>query len=378
MENYFETQTLPASGKTGSTNNVPLVSIIIPAFNEAAIMEKSIGIFCKYLSTLENNYRWELLLIDDGSTDETGKLADVIATCNNKIKVYHHLVNMNLGNALKTGFQHSKGDYVITMDLDMSYAPEHIEKMLAVLIENQADVVIASPYMKGGKVTGVPFLRKKLSKFVNKYMSVTSQDKFYTFTSMVRAYNGQYLRSLNLKAKDYEINPEIIYKSMILRARIIEIPAHLDWTFQNSYGQKRTSSIRVFKGIFSGLMSGFIFRPYIFFLGLGIIIMLISLYIIVWILINTMTIYPDITAANGYFDDRLSAAIAQVFKARPQAFLIGGGTFIVALQFLSIGFLSLQNKRYFEETFHINTTLYKHIQKLEKDVEKANSSTQSQ
>lgn len=56
---------------------------------------------------------------------------------------------------------------------------------------------------------------------------------------------------------------------MILRARIIEIPAHLDWSYQNNAGKKRTSSMRIISAFYSGLMAGLIFRPYIFFLSIS-------------------------------------------------------------------------------------------------------------
>ncbi len=75
---------------------------------------------------------------------------------------------------------------------------------------------------------------------------------------------------------------------MILRAKIVEIPAHLDWTEQNKFAGKRTSSLKVLRGFFSGLMSGFIFRPYIFFMGIGAVLMLLSLYELVWLFYDTL------------------------------------------------------------------------------------------
>jgi hypothetical protein len=219
--------------------------------------------------------------------------------------------------------------------------------------------------MKKGKTTAVPFTRELLSKVVNRFMRFAAQEKYHTFTGMVRAYKSEFIKNLNLKTKDYEINPEILYKAMILRARIIEIPAHLDWTFQNNAGKKRTSGMRIFKTFFSGLMAGFIFRPYIFFLGLGMILMVLALYIIAWIFINTFQIMPTISIDPQVFDDKFSMAIGQVFKARPHAFIVGGITLMLALQILSLGFLSLQNKRYFEELFHISTSIFKQNSKPE-------------
>jgi len=334
-----------------------LVSIILPVYNEASILADSIETFYNYITQLDPRYKWEIIIVNDGSADESGTIADELAKKYPIIKVFHHLVNLNLGNALKTGFANSMGEYVITMDIDQSYSVDHIKTLLQTIITTHADMVLASPYMKGGKVTAVPFTRKIMSKWVNWLMAISSQEKYHTFTCMVRAYRGDFIRQLNLKTKDYEINPEIIYKAMILRAKIIEVPAHLDWSFQNKVGKKRVSGLRINKGIRSGLMASFIFRPYRYFLGFGLFIFFIFLYILFWLLINIHSAYVTTQVAGSYFDDRFSMAVAEVFKQRQYAFLIGGFTFIVALQFLSIGFLSLQNKRYFEELFHLNSSL---------------------
>jgi glycosyltransferase involved in cell wall biosynthesis len=343
-------------GDKETTHEKPLVSIVIPGYNEEAIIEQNLGVICSYLKNFNNKFDWEIIFVNDGSKDKTGILADSFACKNERVKVFHHIVNLNLGNALKTGFAHAKGMYTITLDLDLSYAPFHIGKLLDTLETTKADLVIASPYMKGGKVTAVPFIRMIMSRFVNRFMRFAAQEKLHTYTGMVRGYRTEFLKSLNLKTKDYEINPEILYKAMILRARIIEIPAHLDWTEQNKLRIKRTSSMQVLKTFYSGLMAGFIFRPYIFFLTFGMILLVLSLYIIGWIFYNTFQAYPTIQIESQFFDDRFSAAIGQVFKDRPYSFLVGGITLLASIQILTLGFLSLQQKRYFEELFHLGTS----------------------
>jgi glycosyltransferase involved in cell wall biosynthesis len=337
----------------------PLVSIVVPGYNEEAIVVQNLTRMCEYMAGLNQEYNWELIFVNDGSHDKTGVFADELAKRIPEIKVIHHIVNMNLGNALKTGFSHAKGVYTITMDLDLSYALWHIGDLLKTLVSTKADVVIASPYMKEGKVTAVPFMRRIMSRWVNRFMRIAAQEKLYTFTSMVRGYKTEFLKSLNLKTKDYEISPEILYKSMILRARIIEIPGHLDWTEQNALGAKRTSGMRVLKTFFSGLMASFIFRPYIFFIGFGLVLLVLAFYIIGWIFYNTFQIYPTIHIDAQVFDDRFSMAIGQVFKDRPHSFIVGGITLLAAIEVLTLGFLSLQNKRYFEELFHINSSILK-------------------
>lgn len=357
METKLKSKKITQNNHVGGKKKL-LVSIVCPLYNEGAILERSLNIMFEYLDA-NKKYGWELILVNDGSSDNTAMIAEQFAINNSWVKVVHHSVNLNLGNALKTGFRHSTGNYVVTIDIDMSYSVDHIGLLLDTLDQTQADMVLASPYMKGGRVTAVPFMRKWMSKLVNRMMSFAAQEKFYTFTSMVRAYKGEFIRSLNLKTKDYEINPEIIYKALIMRARIIEIPAHLDWSYQNQIGDKRVSGMRIWKGVLSGLMSSFIFRPYIFYFLIGLLLFGVSLYVLAWIFVNISQVYPLIDITSIYFDDRFSEAVATVFRNRPHSFLIGGFLFVIAIQFISMGLLSLQSKRYFEEIFHISTSIKK-------------------
>lgn len=337
------------------------VSIIVPCYNEQAILAENLTTIITYMESKSHKYRWEIIVINDGSKDKTGEIADDFANRRNEIRVIHHPVNLNLGHALQTGFRHANGDVLVVLDVDLSYSVVYIEEMVDKLNESVADIVIASPYMEGGKVTAVPFSRRVLSRWVNRFMRMAAQDKYHTFTGMVRAYRRDFIRTLNLKTRDYEINPEIMYKGMILRARIVEIPAHLDWTEQNKFTGQRKSSLRVLRSFFSGIMSGFIFRPYIFFMGIGAFLMLLSLYELVWLLYDTISYMAHANINSGLvsFPDSLSVQ----FKRNPQTFLVGGITFIIAIQFLSVGFLSLQSKRYFEELFHLGSSLKKQNEK---------------
>ncbi len=339
----------------------PFVSVILPCYNEEAILELNLNTIIQYLESKSDKYKWEVLIINDGSKDRTGIIADNFEKGNSSVRVIHHPTNLNLGNALKTGFKNSKGQIIVVMDIDLSYSIDHIEKMVDKLIETSSDIVIASPYMKGGKVTAVPFSRKMMSLWVNEFMRIAAQDKYHTYTGMVRAYKKDFIQSVNLKTKDYEINPEILYKAMILRARIVEIPAHLDWTEQNKFAGKRKSSMKVLRGFFSGIMSSFIFRPYIFFLAVGIVLMLLSMYELIWLLYDTLSFISNSLGVIPTF----SQSLALQFRKNPQSFIVGGVTFLAAIQFLSLGFLSLQSKRYFEELFHLGTAVKKQNTKFD-------------
>lgn len=339
-------------------NNYTL-SIILPCYNEEAILEKNVETIINHVETTLN-FDYEILIINDGSKDNTGRIANDLKNKYQQIRVIHHPTNLNLGRALQTGFQNSKNDIIVVLDIDLSYSVEHINLLINKLIETSADVVVASPYMKGGKVTAVPFSRKIMSRWVNIFMSVFATSDLHTFTGMVRSYKREFIQNLNLKTVDYEINPEIIYKGIILRAKMVEIPAHLDWTAQLQFKGTRQSSLKVIKGFFSGLMSTFIFRPYFFFLGIGFILMILSLYELVWLFYDTLYDLNQTYLAGEVASFSLS--LAKQFSKNPQSFLVGGITFVSAIQFLSLGFLSLQSKRYFEEIYHLGTAIKKQCQ----------------
>ena len=82
----------------------PLISLVVPAYNEAAIVEKNLSALCNYMESVESNYRWEMIVVNDGSSDETGKLAEAFAETRNNIQILHHPRNFGLGRALRSAF----------------------------------------------------------------------------------------------------------------------------------------------------------------------------------------------------------------------------------------------------------------------------------
>jgi glycosyltransferase involved in cell wall biosynthesis len=345
----------------------PLISIVLPAFNEASVIEKNLESLYQYMEGLTDLYDWELVIINDGSTDSTGDLAECFAEKKENVIVYHHPYNFRLGQALKYAFNNCQGDYIVVMDIDLSYAPEHIGEMLKKLRETRAKIVIASPYAKGGKVSHVPRLRHFLSVWANRFLCFLAtrdwfSDKLTNITGMVRAYDAEFLRRLDLRAMDVDINPEIIYKAKILRARIVEIPAHLNWEprkLSHSQIARRKSSVRMTQSIVQNFLSGFILRPFLFFIFPGGILLFASLYPLGWTVVHTVDEYRYLAHAGLSFDYRLSAAVGAAFRLSPHAFIVGGVALMVAIQLISIGFLAYQKKRYFDELYHLGSVIYR-------------------
>ena len=339
----------------------PTISVVLPAFNEEAIIEKNLSRTCDYLDSSSRNFSWELIVVNDGSFDRTGEIADAFAKDKSNVKVIHHQVNLQIGQALRTAFSHCTGDYIITMDIDLSYSPDHIEHLLTKIQETKAQIVIASPYMKGGKVSNVPFIRRFFSRWGNRFLSYFAKGGLHTLTSLVRIYDGKFLRSLNLKAMDVEINAEILYKAMVLRARIVEIPGHLDWGVFKKAGKSRVSTVRIMRSIVTYILSGFTFRPFMFFTLPGLLIFLLSLYPLTWAFIHTKVEFGRVAPHVQFFYNRLSAAVGQAFKAYPHTFVVAGIALIIAIQLISLGLLAYQKKKYFEDLYHLGTSIFTNI-----------------
>jgi glycosyltransferase involved in cell wall biosynthesis len=344
----------------------PLVSLVVPAYNEASIVARNLGELCRQMELLENEYRWEMVIVNDGSTDETGTLAEAFAKSRENIHVLHHRTNFGLGQAFRTAFDYCQGDYVITLDMDLSYSPDHIPKLLSVIAETNAKIVVASPYMEGGRISHVPWLRKKFSIWANRFLSLASKGRLSTLTGMVRAYEGKFLRSLNLKATGMEINPEILYKATLLGAELEEVPATLDWHFARTKGEKRRSSMKLLRHTLSVLLSGFLFRPVMFFLIPGFGLLLFAFYVNGWMLVHFYNHY-QVLGEYTWFFSRASAAVSAAYKEFPHTFIVGGLASMLAIQLISLGILALQSKSYFEEIFYLGTNLYKAMHDKRRD-----------
>lgn len=331
----------------------PLITVVTPAFNEGAIIEANLKTLCDHLDTLRDRYRWELIVVNDGSRDDTGAKADAFARERPGVRVVHHPVNLNLGQGIRTGFAHATGEYIVVLDMDLSYAPDHVERLVDTLVATRADMAVASPYMPGGRCTAVPPLRLFLSKRANRFLAFFCHHvDLHTITGMVRAYRRDFVARLSLKSNDIEINTEIVYKAMMLRGRIVEIPAHLDWSGIVDRIASRPSSFKIARGILTYTLSGFYFRPFVFFFLPGLAAGLVATYTLGWIVYHVLGAYSAI-APGAFVDDRLSNAIGQVFRERPHAFFTFAISLVTGLQLLMIGGLSFQQKRYFEDLFYV-------------------------
>ena len=180
--------------------------------------------------------------------------------------------------ALRKGFQESKGEIVVSIDADLSYDPHYILDLLETLrSEQDIDFVLASPYMPGGGVQNVPFLRLWISKLGNKILRFAMPNRIYTSTGIFRAYRRKVLDSLELESDGKEIHLEILSKALALGYRVKEIPAIL------TSRKRGKSKFKFRKTTISHLVFSVFEKPMIIFGFIGLVTLanwfLIGLYI---------------------------------------------------------------------------------------------------
>lgn len=246
------------------------VSVIVPMYNEANNVADVV--FALNATLAESGYSWEVILVNDGSIDETLAVANTIAADDERVRVESYTPNRGRGKALRTGFATARGDIVVTIDADLSYEPRFILGLIEALEQNpHIDIAIGSPYMPGGKTENVPLFRLWISRLGNSILSAAMPGKIYTITGIFRAYRQYVVEGLDLEADGKEIHLEILSKSLALGYKVIEVPAVLR-------GRKKGKSKFRFRATtVTHLAFSFFERPILLFGGVGIVLIAVGL-----------------------------------------------------------------------------------------------------
>ena len=197
-----------------------MITILIPAYNEEAIIEKCIHKIIKDVYLKEG---YELLVVNDGSKDKTREILGKLLKKYKRLRVINHAINKGLGAALRTGFKNAKGRIIVTMDSDLTHPPYMINQLISKLTPD-TDVVLASRYVKGGGMKNVPLYRVIISIFANKFFAIILGTKVKDITSGFKAYRSEVIKSIETKEKNFEVQLEIMVRLIKKHARFKEIP----------------------------------------------------------------------------------------------------------------------------------------------------------
>jgi glycosyltransferase involved in cell wall biosynthesis len=137
------------------------ISVVLPAYNEAERIQENLIEVVRTLKTFCDNF--EVLVVDDGSSDGTGLLAASVAASRPCIKVLHYEQNQGKGHAVVLGAMHACGDYIVLLDADLDLHPKQIREYMQLLHDQQADAIVGSKNHPESVVQGYPAMRKLYS-----------------------------------------------------------------------------------------------------------------------------------------------------------------------------------------------------------------------
>ena len=225
-----------------------MISIIAPVFNEKDNLSELVSRIDNTLSDL--NYEYELILVNDGSTDGSAELINKLSNKNSWIKSIHLLRNYGQTTALSAGIDHSKYEIIVPIDADLQNDPYDIPRLVSKLNEGY-DIV--SGWRKDRKDSF--FNRKFLSTIANYFISKIWSIKLHDNGCSLKAYRKHVLDDINLYGEMHRLLP--IYARLNGTLKICELPVK---HHKRNHGSSKYGMNRIFKVILDLIVATFLHR----------------------------------------------------------------------------------------------------------------------
>ena len=193
------------------------LSVVIPCFNERSTIHKIVEAVRNCgVSPIE------IIIIDDFSTDGTrevlqGEIAPLVS------KILYHERNQGKGAALRTGFKHATGDFVIVQDADLEYDPREFPTLMEPLLSNRADVVFGSRFMGGRPHRVLYFWHSVGNKFLTVLSNMLTNLNLTDMECCYKMFRREIIQSIELEEDRFGFEPEITAKVARRELRIYEV-----------------------------------------------------------------------------------------------------------------------------------------------------------
>lgn len=212
------------------------ISLVIPIYNEAENIEHTVRIACAALDEICPDY--ELILVDDASTDSTPDILRRLQGKEPRIKIVTHSHNRSLGGALKTGFSQATKDLIVYSDADLPFDLYEIKRAIRVLEHLNADIVAAYRHDR----TSDPWYRIVYTLGYNLLIRFIYGIRIRDVNFAFKAFRREILKDIPLKSEGLFINPEFFFRAECRGYYICQIG--VDY-FVRRLGQSTLGTIKV-------------------------------------------------------------------------------------------------------------------------------------
>lgn len=217
------------------------ISIIIPCFNESESVAQMRAQLESVRAEIERRGPFELIIVDDGSSDDTAACVEAAFADWPNVVVVRHGRNRGLGAALRTGFAHACGEIVVTTDSDGTYPFDTIPALLDKLTSH-VDIVTASPYHPDGGIDGVPAYRLAFSRGASMLYRALVDPRLHTYTAMYRAYRRHVIERTPTMSDGFLMVTELMVGALLSGYKVAELPAVLR---VRRYGQSKARVLQI-------------------------------------------------------------------------------------------------------------------------------------
>jgi glycosyltransferase involved in cell wall biosynthesis len=197
------------------------LSIFFPMWNEEEYIARTIAAaaeVCRELVAGEVIGDYELLIVDDASTDATGRLADEMAAADPRVRVVHHPVNRKLGGSIKTGFANVTGDLVLYTDADLPFDLHELHRAVRLLRVYEADIVSAYRFDR----TGEGYVRTVYSFFYNLLVRVFFGVRMRDVNFAFKLCRASIFERIQLKSEGSFIDAELAIRASKLGYSVVQ------------------------------------------------------------------------------------------------------------------------------------------------------------
>jgi len=195
---------------------VPLLSIIMPAYNEKNTISESLSI------VLDVPYTKEVIVVDDGSTDGTREILGTLR--HPDLQIVYHDKNSGKGRAIRTGFDHARGDIVLIQDADLEYDPADYPTLLQPILAGKADVVYGSRFAGYGAHRVLYFWHYLGNRFLTLLSNMFTDLNLTDMETCYKVFTKEALAGITLRENRFGFEPEITARIAKKKLRIYEVP----------------------------------------------------------------------------------------------------------------------------------------------------------
>ncbi len=195
-------------------------SIIIPCYNEGSTLSVCID---RIQNIADENLTIEIIIVDDGSSDGSKDIAENLSRRHKNIKALFHDKNQGKGAALRTGFKKATGDIVAVQDADLEYDPKDLKKLITLIREDKADVVIGSRFLTGGEHRVLYFWHSLGNRFLTFMSNMLTDLNLSDMESCYKVFRKDIIQGIEIQENRFGFEPEIIAKISKKRPRIYEM-----------------------------------------------------------------------------------------------------------------------------------------------------------